>query len=61
MPSGALAILSVPKVVVHPMPMPSGALAVLFDCQAAASDRDTVKCTLAVVGCESPLIRRHSR
>ena len=27
----------------------------LSDCQAAAPDRETIRCTLAVVCCESPL------
>ena len=45
----------------HPIAMKLDALAMLSDCQAAASDRETARCTLAVVCCESPLIRRFSR
>ena len=33
----------------------------LSDCQTAAFDRETVRCTLTIVYCENPLIRRFSR
>ena len=39
----------------HPTVKQSDALAKLSDCQAAASDRETVRCALAVVCGESPL------
>ena len=39
----------------------SNALTKLSDCQIAALDRETIKCTLTIVCCESSLIRRFSR
>ena len=39
----------------HLMLKPSDALTKLSDCQAAAPDRETARCTLAVVCGESPL------
>ena len=39
----------------------SDAFAKLFNCQTASPDRETIRCTLAIVCCESLLIRRFSR